>query len=80
MKGVIILNKFDKGTERLSSNLTRTEQGWKAVCHECDWDGNCWMNEGTGLKNAKQEAESHNENTIHSSGGNPATIEACYER
>lgn len=74
------MDNFTKEQHQPLSNLRRSEQGWKAICHECNWDGNCWMNEGTGLKNAQQEANTHNKNTIHSSGGNPATGEACYER
>jgi hypothetical protein len=41
------------------------QQGWQAVCnaHAGGWYGNCWKNEGTGPKNARQEADTHDKNS-----------------
>ena len=54
--------------------------GFHAVCPECHWEGNCFINTetGTAQKNAKQEADTHNKNTIHDSGNKtPAYVDSC---
>lgn len=78
MKGVITLNpNIDQ--EKKRKTLREREPGLQAYCPECNWEGNCFINIATGTaeKNASQEAESHNENTIHDSGTNPAGIRSC---
>ncbi|MEH7399013.1 hypothetical protein [Priestia megaterium] len=60
------------------SNLL-SDPGLQAYCPECAWEGNCFINisTGTAKKNAEQERDTHNKNTIHDSGGNPAYVRDC---
>lgn len=55
------------------------DPGYQAYCPECDWEGNCWINieTGTAERNARQEADTHNKNTIHDSGEDPAYVIDC---
>ncbi|MFJ7890395.1 hypothetical protein ACIQYL_20245 [Lysinibacillus xylanilyticus] len=57
----------------------RSDPGLQAYCPECDWDGACWINisTGTAIKNAEQERDTHNKNTIHDSGEDPAYVRDC---
>ncbi|WP_252235603.1 hypothetical protein [Clostridium sp. CH2] len=65
---------------KTNSSLRSSSQGYHAVCPECNWEGSCWINieTGTAKKNAQQEADTHNKNTIHDSGEKPAKVEICY--
>ncbi|WP_405176328.1 hypothetical protein MHI27_11845 [Paenibacillus sp. FSL H8-0261] len=62
-----------------SKDFLRQDPGLQAYCPECNWEGNCFINISTGTagRNAQQEADSHNENTIHDSGDDPAITRSC---
>ncbi|RAU56593.1 hypothetical protein BSAJGB5T_17675 [Bacillus safensis] len=71
---------FTNGKGDRKDLVLKSDPGYKAHCPECNWDGNCFTNisTGTAKKNAQQEANSHNKNTIHDSGNRtPATVVSC---
>lgn len=69
----------DNNKQNDGQNALRGDPGLQATCPECGWNGNCWIGiaTGTASKNAQQEADTHNKNTIHDSGENPAYVISC---